>query len=370
LHVLFDQQIMSQRYGGVSRYVLSLMRALNAGSEVKASLAALAHFNAYIGPGDVLHPLSFRMEWPQRATRFRARWTEPLFRLACVSSRPDVVHETGYMRQAEGRSKRAAVVTTLHDMVLERFPHLFEQADYQIRERRQALKRAHAIICISWNTRADLLEIYPEFERKVHVVWHGVDTTTRCATSPVDHERPYLLFVGTRGGYKNFGRLVLAMATSRTLSEGFDLVCFGGEPIQPEETAAIARAGLRHNQVLHLKGSDADLASAYRHARAFVFPSLYEGFGMPLTEAMTQGCPIVCSRASAFPEVAADSAKYFDPQDVDSIRLALEAVALDDELNRDLGRRALARSAQFSWQRCAAETATVYQQARNSHLTR
>jgi glycosyltransferase involved in cell wall biosynthesis len=361
--VLFDQQIMAQRHGGVSRYVLSLIRALNERDDVRAQLAALAHFNAYIRPGDALHPLSFRSEWPQRGTRFRARMVEPLFRLACAASNPDLVHETGHMPHADNRSRRATVVTTLHDMVLERFPALFERAEDQIRERHLALQRAQAIICISANTRADLLMHYPEFERKSHVVWHGVDPVVDEAPRPAARSRPYLLYVGTRGRYKNFGRLLLAFGSSPALRRDFQLLCFGGGPLLASERAEMARAGLADDSVIQTEGNDQQLANAYRQARLFVFPSEYEGFGMPLTEAMVQGCPIACSRASSFPEVAADAALYFDPLDVDALRSALETLALNDERHRDMSVRSNARATLFSWARCAGETAAVYRQA-------
>jgi glycosyltransferase involved in cell wall biosynthesis len=265
------------------------------------------------------------------------------------------------MPQAESRSRRTPTVTTLHDMILERFPQHFERAEQQRAERYRALRRAQAIICISDNTRIDLLSTYPEFEGKTRVVWHGVDQTFSTAPRPQARERPYLLFVGTRGGYKNFNPLLRAFGASAKLASSFDLVCFGGGGLQPAERAEAAAAGLREDQLIQLSGSDAELACAYRHARLFVFPSEYEGFGMPLTEAMVQGCPIVCSRASSFPEVAGDAAVYFDPKDVDGLRVALETIALNDQAHSEMAVRSRDRAALFSWARCASETAAVYQ---------
>jgi glycosyltransferase involved in cell wall biosynthesis len=364
MKVLFDQQVTSfQRYGGVSRYVLALLRELNRLPQVTAQLMAPAHLNRYIQPDDALHPLSFRLDSLQRGIRFRGMATEPLFRLAAALSRPDIVHETAYMRQAATRRHGPAIVTTLHDMILERYPALFERASQQIAERRLALQRAQAIVCISENTRQDLLTRYPEFESKAHVVWHGVDTLTAAASSPAPGTRPYLLYVGTRGGYKNFGRLLLAFGSSPALKRDFQLLCFGGGPLLDSERGEMDRAGLAEDSIIQTEGNDRQLASAYRNARLFVFPSEYEGFGMPLTEAMVQGCPIACSRASSFPEVAADAAVYFDPLDVDALRSALETLALNDDRHRDMSARSSARATQFSWARCAGETAAVYRQA-------
>lgn len=362
LRVLFDHQCTVQRFGGVSRYVVSLLRDLNHLPGMRAQLAALAHVNGYLRPDDALHPLSFRLDWPRKGMRFRPRLAEPLFRLACAMSRPDLVHETSYIPQADSRSRATPVVTTLHDMILERFPALFERADQQREERYKALRRARGIICISENTRVDLLSLYPEFEPKLQVVWHGVDQTVSTAARQADRVRPYLLFVGVRRGYKNFERLLQAMGQSPPLKADFDLVCFGGGPFLAGELASIARNGLGPSQVVHLEGDDEQLAAAYRHARCFVFPSSYEGFGMPLTEAMVQGCPIVCSRASSFPEIAGEAAAYFDPQDADSMRSAIESVALDDTRHAQMAGLGRARAGLFSWQRCASETAAVYRQ--------
>lgn len=364
MKVLFDQQVTSyQRYGGVSRYVLALLRELNHLPQVTAQLMAPAHINSYIQAGDALHPLSFRLDSLQRGIRYRGVATEPLFRLAAAFSRPDVVHETAYMPQAHTRRRGPAVVTTLHDMILERSPALFERAQQQIAERKQALQRAQAIVCISQNTRQDLLSRYPEFEDKAQVVWHGVDVQTPAGADTPPIARPYLLYVGTRGGYKNFGRLLTAFGSAPALKREFQLLCFGGGPLLATERAEMARAGLADDRVIHTEGNDSQLANAYRHARLFVFPSAYEGFGMPLTEAMVQGCPIACSRASSFPEVAGDAAVYFDPLDVDALRGALETLALDDQRRQEMAARSRARAALFSWARCAQETAAVYRQA-------
>jgi glycosyltransferase involved in cell wall biosynthesis len=357
---LFDHQITVQRFGGASRYVVSLLRELNRLPGIRAELAALAHVNGYLRPDDALQALSFRLDWPLSGMRFRSALAEPLFRVACAMSQPDIVHETLYMPQAESRSRRRPTVTTLHDMILERIPQLFKHPEQQKADRYKALRRAQAIICISENTRIDLLSTYPEFDGKAHVVWHGVDPTVSTAPRPADRIRPYLLFVGVRRGYKNFDRLLQAMGQSPELASEFDLVCFGGGTFTAEERAAIARCGLRQAQVVHVAGDDASLAAAYRHATCFVFPSAYEGFGMPLTEAMVQGCPIVCSRASSFPEIAADAAAYFEAEDVDALRAAIESVALNEEWRHTLAARGQARASVFSWQRCARETAAVY----------
>ena len=370
VRVLFDQQITAyQRYGGVSRYFVSLLRGLNRLPDVIAQLVAPAHCNAYVRRDDALHGLSFGLDRPRRGLRFRAVAGEPLFRLASALVRPEIVHETGYMVQAGSRARGPKIVTTLHDMIVERYPASFDAAAPQIDAKRRALYRADAILCVSEGTRRDLLHWYPDLQARARVVWHGVTQDTQPAPASAALTRPYLLYVGRRGGYKNFARLVQALGASHRLATNFRLLCFGGGPLQAHERSLIASAGLPPDGVLQLEGGDAALAAAYRHARLFVFPSEYEGFGMPLTEAMVQGCPIACSSSSSFPEIAGDAATYFDPLDVDMMQHAIETIALDDDgLHATMARRALQRAQLFSWQRCTEETAAVYRETAASAL--
>jgi glycosyltransferase involved in cell wall biosynthesis len=361
LRVLFDQQITAtQRYGGVSRYVVELLRALSARTDVRAGLLAPAYRNAYLRPGDALHPLSFALHGLQRGLRWRPLLCEPLFRWAVATQRPQVVHETWYPGWMRPPLRGAAMVTTLHDLIPERFPELVPGVAQVLRYKRAALERADAVICISQATQRDALAYYPGLAGRCHVVWHGSAQNLRPAPPPPALRQPYLLFVGQRGGYKNFTRLVQAVGGSAVLLQHLRLLCFGGGAFTEAERATAHRAGLAPDQMLHIEGDDALLASAYRHARLFVYPSCYEGFGMPLTEAMAQGCAMACSRASSFPEVAGEAAIYFDPQDVAELRDVLERAALNDSLNAALAQSSRERAVLFSWQRAAEQTLAVY----------
>jgi glycosyltransferase involved in cell wall biosynthesis len=123
----------------------------------------------------------------------------------------------------------------------------------------------------------------------------------------------------------------------------------------------LARAGV-NQQVTQINGADVLLANCYRHATLFVYPSLYEGFGLPPLEAMSLGCPVACSNSSSIPEVVGDAAAMFDPLDPDSIRAALERVLSSANLLGEYVTRGALRSRLFSWHRCAQETIEVYRQ--------
>ncbi|WP_395703425.1 glycosyltransferase family 4 protein [Aquabacterium sp.] len=361
MKVVFDHQIFSvQAYGGFSKYFVSLARALRALPGVEADIVAPAHVNEYLGPADAHNPLTFKMAGPRRGLRYRPRLLAPLFRLVAGAQRPDVIHETHYLLGGGHLPRGVPVMATCHDMIIEQQDDGSPRSREAIAHKRLAFERAGGIICISEHTRAELLQRYPQLEAKVSVIHHGVEAVPAPATVDPPLPSAYLLFVGLRGGYKNFGTLLRAFGASPRLHREFQLLCFGGGPLTPAELQACAEAGIPAGRVQQRSGDEFLLAYAYRHAALLVCPSLHEGFGMPLTEAMVQGCAVACSDASCFPEICADAAAYFDPLDADAMRSTIERL-LDDSAYRDAMRlRGRARAAAFSWPRCADRTAAAY----------
>ncbi len=369
LDVLFDHQMfVSQRVGGASRYFVELARALRAQGDVRARLFAPAHLNGYLSAADAMHPLSFRADWPQRGLQHRAALLQPLLRLALAVSAPDVLHETSYCQSQARVPRRTRVVTTVHDMAFERFPQLFDDPAGRIAGKLAGMRRADAIICVSEHTRRELLAFYPEFAQRCSVVQHGV------AQQQVTGERPdtlpdeYLLYVGTRHTYKNFTNLLRALGAARNLPVKLKLLCFGGGPFSEVERQTGEQCGWPSDKLVQISGDDTLLAQAYRHAALFVFPSTYEGFGMPLTEAMVQGCAVACSKASSFPEVCGQAAAYFDANDPADIARCIEALILHPQRRQALAQTGWSHVQHYTWARCAAQTLAVYQQMAPSPL--
>jgi len=359
--IWFDHQIFSfQRYGGVSRYFYELSKSINTRSDMRAHIFAPLHANAYLRKGDVGAGVRIYAPYPSRGLRFRPRLLTPILRMAMQVWRPDVLHETYYGLDHAHLARGQRVVTTIHDMVYEKFPGLLDRSDERIAMKYASIRRADQVICISDNTRKDLLDIYPEFEDKVSVVHHGVSYVEPCERSDLEFPEPYLLFVGTRSHYKNFERFIQAIGTSAFLRNNFGLTLFGGGELTSAERTMISAAGLPEQRVLQISGSDELLSLAYRRATAFVFPSEYEGFGMPLTEAMQHGCPVLCSGASCFPEICGDAAEYFDPSDLDDMRGVLERTLASQARLAELASAGARRGRDFSWNKCADETAEVY----------
>jgi glycosyltransferase involved in cell wall biosynthesis len=177
--------------------------------------------------------------------------------------------------------------------------------------------------------------------------------------STIGLSRPYLLYVGQRSGYKNFDQLLAAYAASPALHKNYDLIAFGGGVWTAAERKSIEELFL-YGKVKQLQGGDGTLADLYANAAVFVYPSLYEGFGIPPLEAMSFGCPVACSQTSSIPEIVGDASIFFDPNSSESISRALETIVTDQVLARDLVARGRIQIQLFSWDRCAQETLEVY----------
>jgi len=360
MHVLYDHQIFeAQAVGGISRYFSELIPAVAATGTTSVSVFMGLHRNRY-GLADRRQAFTrfFGVPCPgPPSTRGATRWlNQRLFRLFAARVRADIHHATYYATIPTGRQERRVI--TVHDMIHETLPQYFRAGDDTTATKLTAVDRAHHIIAVSHSTKSALLRILRVPERKVSVVYHGSALTHHVPPRP-RVAAPYLLFVGERRGYKNFGALLRAYARSPRLRRDLLLVCFGGTPFTRDEQAAFASLGVA-DRIVRLTGDDRRLAGYYRHAAAFVQPSLAEGFGLSILEAQHYGCPVVCSRVDALAEVAGGAAAYFDPADPDDIMARLETVLFDGVEADRLRTLGYQRERQFSWQRCAEETRAVY----------
>jgi glycosyltransferase involved in cell wall biosynthesis len=204
----------------------------------------------------------------------------------------------------------------------------------------------------------DFLKVDPE---KITVIHLGFSLTGNKSNIEFSTRRPYILFVGNRGGYKNFETLLQVYAQCTFLNSKYDLIAFGGGCLSSTERIRIETLGLSVDQVRDIQGGDELLAAAYKKAALFVFPSFYEGFGIPPLEAMGFRCPVACSNQSSMPEVVGDAAILFDPYSIDSMREALELILSNDALRAEYVSKGIERIRNFSWDKCAAETMAVYE---------
>jgi glycosyltransferase involved in cell wall biosynthesis len=363
MRVAFDQQVfMLQQYGGISRYLCSLVRKLSELPSVTPQVFSPFHINNNLVGlnGALFHGQLISWHNPKfmRLAMYASKF---LARREIVKFRPDIIHET-YYSEDDFKPNGARQVLTVYDLIHERYPNLFVNSEGTIRPKMVAANRADHVICISESTRRDLVNYCGVPEEKTSVVYLGVDVdfVTASIQTRQCHSRPYLLYVGARGGYKNFDRFVRAFARSTQLRKEFDLICFGGGQLLDSEQQLISKVGLRPDQVIQVGGGDEVLAALYQQAEAFVYPSLYEGFGIPPLEAMAVGCPVICSGSSSLPEVVGNAAEKFDPLDEEAMMVAMELVLESSSRRLALIEAGRDRYKQFTWEKCALETEAIY----------
>jgi len=284
--------------------------------------------------------------------------------------KPDIFHSTYYTSKQWSKIPK---IMTVYDMIYEFFPQYFsdKKSISFIKEKRKVIGEAERIIAISENTKRDLISLYHLPESKIRVVYPGInqkfkrvnnESLLRNFKGKYRIEKPYFLYIGRRLLYKNVINLLKAFSLLPQ-RENFQLLLIGGEKeFSPLEVDIINRLKI-NDDVKHIKEmSEADLISAYNSAVALVFPSLYEGFGLPILEAMACGCPVLCSNASSMPEVGGDAAIYFNPNEVDVITNELEKI-LDENTRKKMGMKGIEKARQYTWEKTANQTLQVYKQA-------
>jgi glycosyltransferase involved in cell wall biosynthesis len=369
MRVVYDYQAFSiQVYGGVSRYIAELAAGVSRVDGIETTILALAHINRHLDAAKELQGqvIGKRIPAPRgtrRTWRVRSALNRTLTKVYLPKLQPDVVHET-YYTDMSVVPRNVPTVVTVHDMVRQKYPEYFDLNDNTSRTMAASVWRADRVICVSEATKRDVIEFYDLDPRKISVVHHGF--SLRVEEGDLQRSLvtvPYILYVGNRAGYKNFENLIMAYARSPQISDHYQLICFGGGEFSPAEQRLMGDVlKIRWGRVRHMKGSDEVLANLYRYAGALVYPSKDEGFGIPLLEAMSMGCPVVCSDTSIFREVAGEAAEYVDPWETESIAAGIERVVGNTERRQTLQARGNQRIGRFSWQRCAVETVNVYRE--------
>jgi mannosyltransferase len=339
--VLFDGIIFSlQEIRGISVLFMEIISRLPAGSY------ELMGFRET--PPAALAGAAYSYHRPRPLERFRRARTTG----AC-----DVFHSTYYRLPTSRRSK---VVTTVYDFVDERFAPVHKRAIHGL-QKRKAIAGADRIICISESTRRDLLEFSGRsFADRIVVIPLGASD----AFHPLSDVTvlPQVLFVGKRGGYKNFAAVVEALSTLRDLT----LVCVGGGAFTRAELALLERRIPRRYRFAGYLAT-AELNREYNKSLCLAYPSLYEGFGIPVIEAMRAGCPVIAVNCSAIPEVAGDAALLLQTGRPDEIRDAIQRVGVSTT-RHDLVSKGSERAALFSWDETYRRTTAVYEELSGRRL--
>ena len=356
------------RQAGVSRYIAALL------DELPALLSEEDELLAFTGPTTTEQQAMFGQRISWRTTRLptasplaRILWEQSAGQLSGPRERLDVFHHPVNVAPLAGLTPQ---VVTVHDLAFERFPEQYPAAKqrYLRLMTRVTTRRAAKVIAVSRATGRDLVELYSVPQPKIEVIPNGMSTgfgrppESELAAFRAEHELPdeYFLFVGTLQPRKNLDGLLHAYAL------------IAGQVAWP--LIVVGAAGWMYDPIFHLVrqlgitervrfvgyAAGDELAYWYSSADVFVLPSLYEGFGLPVLEAMACGTPVVTSSRSSLAEVAGDAAWLVDPERPQDIAAALLRLARDPALRQELAARGLQRAAPFTWRRSTAATLAVY----------
>lgn len=361
MKILYDYQAFCRNsYGGVSRYyaeIISVLKNMN----IDVNILAPFHRNYHINDIDSDILGFFCKKYPPKTTKF-------FLALNYISSvvlskfiNFDILHETYYSNSPICSSKTR--VLTVYDCIHELLG--FDKSSPELVAKKRSIERADHIICISNNTKNDLMNYYNFDENRITVIHCGVSESVIFDSSKLkivfNNHKPFILYVGTRFQYKRFMTLIDAISIDKKILKEFNIVLFGGGDLSYSEKNYISSKNLDLSNFIYLSGDDNLLAYLYRHARLLAYTSEYEGFGFPPVDAMRNHCPVVVSNSSCLPEIGGNGVSYFDPGNAESLLDALRLNLYDDFYRDEISKLGYQQSLKYSWEKCAIETLDLYQ---------
>jgi glycosyltransferase involved in cell wall biosynthesis len=362
MKVLYDHQMFSrQKYGGITKYFSEMIS--NIPAEHQFDISLLCSDNHYLNSKynffrkkNILPNKEFRGKYTLRKITYRLN--KYCSKRCIVKGDFDLFHPTFYDDYFLEILHKPYVIT-VHDLIAFKFKDPLNEFTSIRPKMKQTIEKATRIIAVSENTKKDITDIFNISPEKIDVIYHGCNMPV--VSKQVKQYGRYILFVGLRDGYKNFKTFIEAVSVLLAKEKDLKLICVG-KPFTDEEVSSFIDFDIA-NQVTAVSVGDEELSTLYANALVFVYPSLYEGFGMPILEAFANDCPICLSNASCFPEIAGNAGVYFDPGNYKSILEAIEKVIYDKNLALDLAIKGKARLTNFSWQRAAEETVLTYKKA-------
>ena len=365
MKVFFDHQTFSlQSYGGISRYYAELISGINQNKYDEAHLLALFSNNEYLKEKNISVASFFsKTNFPKKQQILYR--TNELYSVAKIYlEQYDVFHSTYYNNYFIPYLNKHPFVVTFLDMIHEKFSNQFYElaADTAITNQKRVMAdRADAIITISESTKQDIIELFNVNPDKIKVIYLGNSLKIKSGAfidNQLIQKDSYLLFIGRRGHYKNFQGLLQAIYPLLK-KYNLNLLCGGGDPFSREEVLLVQKLGVE-KLVKYIPVDDYTLQALYQNAIAFIFPTLYEGFGIPILEAFACSCPCIVSNTSSLPEVAGDAALYIDPLSANSIANATEKLIQSQSLRQEMICKGKKRLLQFSWEKTVEQTLALY----------
>lgn len=387
--ILYDHQIFElQQFGGVSRYFSEIITRLMKNPDLLPNIAVSYSNNFFLKKNNIsLLPgkiNAFKINRPVIPDPYSniiskistySRNTLNIRRFNNISRKNiqntvhflqkgdyDLFHPTYFNPYFLQYLKNKPYIITIYDLIHEKYPEMFPHRDMTIHNRKISLESADKIISISENTKKDILNFYDIDPEKIEVIYLGNEHISRNFTSnninTNNFPHKFFLYVGDRTSYKNFYFLVEAISPVLRTNP-YHLLCYGGGTLSDSELFFIEKLGIK-NKVIHMNGDDDTLRLCYQKAMALIYPSLYEGFGIPIIEALHEKCPVIASNIPTSVEIAGDAAIFFDPKNPRSLQESLMKILDDESYKLNLINRGLERSKKFSWDITTEKTEKIY----------
>ncbi|KGO97397.1 glycosyl transferase family 1 [Flavobacterium enshiense DK69] len=370
--IVLDPQIFNdQEYGGISRYYVEIFSRVKRNSkDFEVIVPALYSKNVYLAESDLNNSKSASfgryinfLNKIGISVRKKIKKRNRSFALKIIGSNDfDLFIPTYFDPYFLNLIGEKPFVLTVYDMIHELFPSNFPDDTTTVKNKLLLMEKATKIIAVSNNTKKDILRLYPHLDAsKIEVIYHG-NSIEIYPDEPIDLPSKYLLYVGSREHYKNFTFLTEAIEETLKSQDDLVLLCAGGGVFKEKEKEFLKRKGLT-DKVFQLPFKEKHLGKIYQNAIAFIFPSVYEGFGIPVLEAMACGCPIILTDNSSFPEVAGEAGIFFKLNDKADLRNKIEMVLADPDLRKIHTEKGLERIKKFSWDEASASCIRVYNEA-------
>jgi glycosyltransferase involved in cell wall biosynthesis len=357
MKVYFDNSIFEiQKYGGVSTYfynLIQILRKYNINVKVFSGFSINSHFHNNDRDIRNIH----LEEYPKYSVKIIKSLNKFNNFFFAKLYRPTVYHQTYYQNFPLFLEKKCQKIITIHDLIYEKNPNQFNYKELLIKKKK-AIQSADKIICVSQATKDDFLRFYP-IKKKIFVIHHGSDHINKNTVNNfITRKNSFILFVGNRNRHKNFINFLYAYKMSKNIFNNIKIVCFGGGLFSKDEFEIFNKFKIKPAFINNIQGDKETLSSLYKTASCLIYPSTDEGFGLPLLEAMSFGCPVLTSKIKPMIEIANDAALYFDPWDCSNISIVLEK-SFEMDLTKLIA-NGYNNIKNFSWDKCAKLTIEAY----------
>lgn len=367
MKLLIDDEIFyRQRFGGISKIFYEIIKRVKKDNSVELDFKNLYSENDLLLSLQIpqIKPYLRNSNFPLKGKIVRGvnhfishKRVNDALRII----KPDIFHPTFYSNyyfDALKSNSKTKLVFTVHDLIHEKFGENNHYKDLA-KKKKENIDRADAIIVVSENTKKDLLEVYANVNPdKIHVNYLAQSITDYKSTK-TSLPNKYVLFVGSRSFYKGFDSMLHAFARIRNQNPDLQLLCTGNESFNVEEHQKLSKLGLT-NYITRKALSVSELRYAYENAEMFVFPSNYEGFGIPILEAFACKTPVIISNSSSLPEIAGNAALVFEKNNNEDLAMKMNLLLSNPNLKNEMIQKGIAREKEFSWDNHYQNTLAIY----------